>query len=290
MKTPVIIFLIFFLGILQCSFLKPSPKSKAGENFLHILRFGNTIGDKVKLTDDGEKEYLHKRAHLDTRKYSVDVISRFLLPKTLEEDSGSYFKGNYLYLINKSDADTFIIELADDKYFLNELKLTDETKHLKFLNSYVFKVSTVVEDDAVLSEFIEFTGDSIFDLCVFDDLIKLGRKDDSTLVGAVDSRDELVYNPYDLPFIVYLNGDSVHYEEPPVQKINRTTSVTEAFKAYRYSKSGNKTNYFVNKGALIHIDTLFRAKQQVRFTIKDSIILYVPFPEINGKIMGNPAD
>ncbi|MFL5740681.1 MAG: hypothetical protein ACJ75B_10720 [Flavisolibacter sp.] len=230
------------------------------------------------------KIYIVERGRFSNQKYSAYVSTVYFLPEKLSEDSSYYRDGSYFYLVNKTTRQKDSTQLSENPSTV----LIEDMSALIKGKAPLFHVSWVGDSDMGMDEFFGFKEDSLQMLFEFNNLIELKRKNDSTLVGWVTGRDELLYQFERYPVTVSLPDYTLIDDVPSNQAIGYTTKVLSNFTGYYISNKG-RTPYLFKAGTEILVDSIYRNTKMVRLRTKDSIIIYVPFSKIEGKVQVNAA-
>jgi len=234
------------------------------------------------------KFYSVERARYENSEYSVIVETAYVLPDTLKHDSSYYCHGNLMLFMDKKNKTVDSIELAED--CTDGVIIQDVTKELHFKKP-VFDIASPGGSDYYTCEFIQFKGgklNKLFEIPELGHPVSLHWKDEHTLTGFIQDRDELVYAFKDYPVEVSLDDYEVKYDKPVRQIIGYTTEVLDNFDGYCLA-GNNKTKYPVKKGTTILIDSLNRSTNIVRIIVKDTIVVFVPFSTIKEKVQVNAA-
>jgi hypothetical protein len=186
--------------------------------------------------------------------------------------------------------DTLVMDISmpgEERHF----QVMDFTRDLAFKN-LVFQVEWQGESDHIYAQVVGFKDDTLtklFDVPAASPLTDLKRKDDHTLLGHCNERDDLVHVKL-IPYIVTVSlpDYDADIRPPDTMDYHYHTEATELIHAYRRGESGEKA-YSIHPGEKILIDTFFYNVHQVTLRVKDSIFLRVDEDEIKGKVRGNNA-
>jgi hypothetical protein len=292
MNTKTFAYLVLMMTsqaiLLSCGQAKRSESSSGGTD--SIPNQANNIKDTSPSTTsfqdkNGTRTYIVERARFSSGSYSAYLNTIYSLPEKLLEDSSYYRQGSYFYLVNKSNNHKDSLQLTDDPDAPVEVR---DVSALLSGRTPLFQVSWTGDSDTGIDQFFGFRKDSLQMLFELDDLVSLKQKDDSTLIAMVTGRDELLYQPEQYPVTISLPGYTVEDEPPSNQRIGYHTKVLSAFTGYRISDR-NRIPYLVKAGTEILIDSINRDNKMVRIMTKDSILIFVPFSKIEGKVQVNAA-
>lgn len=244
----------------------------------------------IQQTSYQEKDYFVDRGRFENDDYILIAKSHFILPDSLWEDSSFYFKGNFLYFIDKKKKIQDTIALSYPCGNGSEISIKEVTNELK-LTTPLFSIVTPECSDYYTTEFIEYSNDSLKD-CF--DIFDVGpatptRKGEHTLTGTVMERDDLVYAGHECVYTVSLPDYNVNIHRPANQAIGYSTEALENFTGNRIFGSAIKDKYVVEKGNPVVIDSINSETKMVRIIVKDSIIVQVPISDIEGKVRPNSA-
>ncbi|HEX6848164.1 MAG TPA: hypothetical protein VF144_14380 [Chitinophagaceae bacterium] len=245
----------------------------------------DTAGSAITNSSFGKLLYV-ERTRYENPSHSLIVKSIYLIKDSLEYDSSYYCQGNYLYITNKSTKTIDSIELAEACGI--GVLIDDVTQKLQFKNP-IFNIATPGGSDTYINEFIAYQNDSLkklFEILNYN-TVDLVRKDPSTLTGFVKDRDEVIGDFQDYPITVSLNDYSVRISKSIHQSIEYETKALGDFEGYQIS-NGLKRPYLVKEGSTVLIDSFNRKTNIVR-VIVDSVVIYVPLPQMKDKVQGNTA-
>ena len=232
-----------------------------------------------------EKIYTAERGRFSNGAYVAYINAHYLLPEKLTEDSSFYFDDCYFYLINKKTNQKDSIKLPEDP---RQIVSIDDVSHLISGKAPLFRASWSGDSDVDIDQFFGFRDDRLQMLFEFENLLELNRKDDSTLTGIAVGRDELLYQFEQYPVRVLLPDFAMEDQMPLNQAIGYPTKVLFNFTGYKISGKGASA-YSIRAGSEIFVDSINRDKKMVRIRTKDSVVLYVPFDKIKGKVQTNAA-
>ncbi|MDX2046795.1 MAG: hypothetical protein SFU87_08410 [Chitinophagaceae bacterium] len=243
-----------------------------------------------KKEETGEKELLVERGRFEDGQYKIIAYSRFILPDKISYDSSFYYKENILVVSEKITNRNLKIQLTDPCNSGNQIIIANMTTSLGFKQP-LFEITTPDCSDWFISEFVAIRADSIQKLFDISDShpAKLERTNETTLSGFIKSRDELVGAFQDYPVSVSLKDFTVTLDKPIKQSIGFSAMALENFQVSGLNENGSAQSYFIKEGEKIMIDSIFRDIKRVRLIIRDTILLYCPISEIQGKIQGNTA-
>jgi hypothetical protein len=195
-----------------------------------------------------------------------------------------------LQVWEKKTKKTFYFQLTDPCSSESKILISDVTRSLKFKEP-VFQLATPDCSDWYISEFVIIKDDSIQKMFEIGDSepVKLEWIDEVTLAGAVKDRDEILGFFQDYPVSVSLKDFKVAIKRPVKQSIGVLTEALETFQLSGFDTKHSFQLYTLKEGEKLFVDSLFRDTEQLRLIIKDSIPIYCPITEIEGKIQGNTA-
>lgn len=235
-----------------------------------------------------EKDYFVDRGRFENEDYLLVAKSHFVLPDSLWEDSSFYYKGNFLYFVDKKKKTQDTIVLSYPCGHSADILIKEVTKDLK-LTTPLFSIATPECSDYYTTEFIEYNHDTLKDcFAIFDvNPAEPIRKDAHTLSGTIMERDDLVWDFYECGYTVSLADYQVIIERPTTQAIHYSTYALEDFTGNRLADSTGK--YLIKKGTPVLIDIINTETKMARIIVKDSIVVQVPFSVIDGKVRPNAA-
>ena len=240
---------------------------------------------------NSEKDFFVLRGSYENSLYKVEVLSHFLIPAKIEQDSSYYFRNNLLSVKNKNTNQNYKVQITDPCSDDAEILIHNVTDSLGF-NQPLFEITTPDCDDWQISEFIQLKNDSLQKLFEISDSkpAKLSKTNQNSLVGTVLDRDELVGDFQDYPVTVSLFDYSVKETKPLRQRIGFKSEALENIQGYRVSNNGEaKKTYLIRKGQKLTVDSLFRDTKQVLLRVQDTILVICPIIKAKDKLQSNTA-
>jgi hypothetical protein len=206
----------------------------------------------------------------------------------LSDEYYSYRESHFLILRDpaKMVADTMELESEDGD--MSDNIVEDMSDSLKF-KTLVLKLTTNGSSDIPLSEFFEYKDGTLRGLFSVEWLIDISRKDENTLIGIINGRDDILYQSYTYPVIINLKDNTITGEMPDTQAIKHPTITLEPIIVYR--KKGEKLSQplQVKTGTTIVVDTFFRKSGLVRMLLPDSTAVYIKEEDLRQKVESNTA-
>jgi len=256
-----------------------------------------TISDSLKSNIDSAEakqrgpfdfDTYKEQGHLDLKNHSIRILSGHYRSDSSEYDGELFPQRNLLIVCNKATGrcDTTLMETSD---YLDGVAIEELSDSLRF-KPLLLQLNWNGDSDIPMSEFVGYWRDTLRSLFTLDNIVSIVRKDEWTLSGFSQERDEIVYwSEPDYPFTVSLKDFSVKGDPPPVQYIGWPTRTLEPVKGFKMITAKDSVAYTIKKGVKLSIDTFYRAAGRVILILPDSSKFHTRFEEVQFKLQGNDA-
>jgi hypothetical protein len=256
-----------------------------------------TISDSVKSNIDSaeaekrgpfEFDTYKEEGHLDLKNYFIRIISGHYRSDSSDYNGALFPQRNLLIVRNKATgmSDTTLMETSD---YLDGVTFEELSDSLRF-KPLLLQLNWYGDSDIPMSEFVGYWHDTLRSLFTLDNIVSIVRKDEWTLSGFTQQRDEIIYQAEpDYPFTVSLKDFKVEGDDPPVQYIGWHTKTLEPVKGYKMISEKDSIRYTIKAGKKVMVDTFYRAAGRVILVLPDSSKFHTRFEEVQFKLQGNAA-